>query len=67
MEKIYLAGCKGGIQKMAGWAVIIILCIIGTGLILVCFVVIKDLDEVLSMEKIDEQSNTKECEQKKQI
>jgi hypothetical protein len=50
---------------MAGWAVIIILCIvfgiIGTGKILVCFIVIKDLDVVLSMEKIDEQSNTKEC------
>lgn len=63
MEKIYLAGCRGGIQKMAGWAVIIILCIvlgiIGTGKILVCFIVIKDLDVVLSMEKIDEQSNTK--------
>ncbi len=50
MEKIYLAGCKGGIQKMTGWAI-----------------VNKDLDVVLSMEKIDEQSNRKECEQKKQI
>ena len=52
---------------MAGWAVIIILCIIGTGVFLVCSVVIKDLDVVLSMEKIDEHSNRKECEQKKQI
>lgn len=50
---------------MAGWTVIIILCIvlciIGIGKILVCVVIIKDLDMVLSMEKIDEQSNTKEC------
>jgi len=61
MEKIYLAGCRSGIQKMAGWAVIIILCTIGTGKILVCVVVIKDLDMVLSVEKIDEQSNKKEC------